>query len=183
MINKRLSKFIHPIITDNPRVTAVCYSSKNGNDLIFSSIYMPFDDGSNQHYSDFEEVVGVMQGLMDRYLGCKLIFGGDFNVTRPSNAVIYHTIDKFCVANRLEWLDPAPDGVNYTYHNDAVLTHSLIDHFICSPELVQSQQYVYIMDDGDNLSDHYAIHYPFKLPCGHADSHHSHSPELARKLL
>ena len=43
---------------------------------------------------------------MDRYLGCKFIFGGDFNVTRPSNAVIYHTIDKFCVANRLEWLDP-----------------------------------------------------------------------------
>ena len=143
---------------------------------------MPFDDGS-QHYSDFEEVVGVMQGLMDRYLGCKFILGGDFNVTRPSNAVIYHTIDKFCVASRLEWLDSAPVGVNYTYHNDALLTHSLIDHFICSPELVQSQQYVYIMDDGDNLSDHYAIHYPFKLPCGHADSHHSHSPELARKLL
>ena len=120
---------------------------------------------------------------MDRYLGCKFILGGDFNVTRPSNAVIYHTIDKFCVASRLEWLDSAPVGVNYTYHNDALLTHSLIDHFICSPELVQSQQYVHVMDDGNNLSDHYAIHYEFKLPCGHADSHHSHSPELARKLL
>ena len=35
-------------------------------------VYMPFDDGSNQHYSDFEEVVGVMQGLVDRYLGWNL---------------------------------------------------------------------------------------------------------------
>jgi len=51
LINKRLSKFIHPIVTDNPRVTTVCYSPKVGNDLIISSIYMPFDDGTNQHYS------------------------------------------------------------------------------------------------------------------------------------
>ena len=37
LINKRLIKCIHPIITDNPHVTAVRYSFKNGNDLIFSS--------------------------------------------------------------------------------------------------------------------------------------------------
>jgi len=40
-----------------------------------------------------------------------------------------------------------------------------------------------ITDNGDNLSDHFAIHYRFQLPCGHTHSHHSHSPESARKLL
>jgi len=122
---------------------------------------------------------------MDRCLGCKCVFGGDFNVSRSSNATTYHTLDKFCVANRLVWLDLAPDGVNHTFHNDRLdrVSHSLIDHSICSPEFVQSQQYVYIMDDGDNHSDHFAIHYRFQLPCGHTYSHHSHSPESARKLL
>jgi len=39
---------------------------------------MPHDDGSTEHCCVFEEVVGVMQGLLDRHLGCKFIFGGDF---------------------------------------------------------------------------------------------------------
>ena len=42
---------------------------------------MPFDDGSTEHCCVFEEVVDVMQGLLDRHLGCKFIFGGDFNVS------------------------------------------------------------------------------------------------------
>ena len=48
-------------------------------------------------------------------------------------------------------------GVNYTFHNDAMNRYSMIDYFICSPELVLPKHHVIILNDGDNLSDHLAI--------------------------
>ena len=68
LAHKSLSKFTHHLITDNPRVTAVRYHPKEGNDLIISSVYMPFDDSIVEHCCVFEEVVGVMQGLLNRHL-------------------------------------------------------------------------------------------------------------------
>ena len=161
LVHKSLSKFTHHLITDNPRVTAVRYHPKEGNDLVISSVYMPFDDGSTEHCCVFEEVVGVMQGLLDRHLGCKFIFGGDFNVSKSSDVAVCHTLDRFCFANGLAWLDPLPDGPNYTYHNDTLMNYSAIDHFISSPELLSPQQFVHVLDDGDNLSDHLAIQCSF----------------------
>ena len=35
--------------------------------------------------------------------------------------------------------------------------YSMIDYFICSPELVLPKHHVIILNDGDNLSDHLAI--------------------------
>ena len=62
----------------------------------------------------------MMQGLLDRHLGCKFIFGGDFNVSKSSDAAVCHMLDRFCFANGLAWLDSSPDGPNYTYHNDTL---------------------------------------------------------------
>jgi len=59
LVHKNLSKFTDQLITDNPPVTAVRYHPKEGNDLVISSVYMPFDDGSAEHCCVFEEVVGV----------------------------------------------------------------------------------------------------------------------------
>jgi len=57
----------------------------------------------------------VMQGLLDRHIGCKFIFGGDFNVSNSSDVAVCHMLERFCFANGLAWLDPLPDGSNYTY--------------------------------------------------------------------
>ena len=38
--NKSLSKFTHHLITSQPRVTAVRYHPKEGNDLVISSVYV-----------------------------------------------------------------------------------------------------------------------------------------------
>ena len=45
-------------------------------------------------------------------------------------------LGRFCFANGLAWLDPLPDGPNYTYQNDTLMNYSAIDHFISSPELL-----------------------------------------------
>ena len=41
--------------------------------------------------------------------------------------------------------------------NDKLQSFSLIDHMLCSPELIREQNCVRILLDGDNLSDHLAI--------------------------
>ena len=47
--------------------------------------------------------------------------------------------------------------MSYTYHNDKLQCFSLIDHILCSPKLVRTQDCVEILLHGDNLSDHLAI--------------------------
>ena len=42
-------------------------------------------------------------------------------------------LGRFCFANGLAWLDPLPDGPNYTYHNDTLMNYSATDHFIGRP--------------------------------------------------
>ena len=114
-------------------------------------------DSSVEHCCVFEEVVGVMQGLLDRHLGCKFIFGGDFNVSKSSDVAVCHMLDRFCFASGLARLDSSSDGPNYTYHNNTLRNYLAIDHFISSPELLSPKQFVHVVDDGDNLSDHLAI--------------------------
>ena len=41
---------------------------------------MPFDNGDRLLW--FEAVLGYMQGIVDKCLGCKFIFGGDFNLPK-----------------------------------------------------------------------------------------------------
>ena len=81
LAHNSLVKFTHHLITDNPRVAVVRYDPKEGNDLVISSVCMPFDDSSTEHCGVIEDVIRVMQGLLDRHLGCKFIFGGEFNVS------------------------------------------------------------------------------------------------------
>jgi len=50
------------------------------------------------------------------------------------------------------------------------MNYSAIDHFISSPELLSPQQFVHVLDDGDNLSDHLAIHCWFQSSYNTASS-------------
>jgi len=43
---------------------------------------MPYDDGSNDHITEYEAVVGEMQGILDKCLGSKFVFGGDLNIEK-----------------------------------------------------------------------------------------------------
>ena len=95
----------------------------------------------------------------------KFVFGGDFNVSKKvlSNDHLCDSLTGFCVANNLIWLDHILDGVDYTFHNDTASRYSLIDHFMCSSELINGRAVVHILNDGDNVSDHLAITCQFSV--------------------
>ena len=66
----------------------------------------------------------------------------------------------FCdtVTNSLQWLDHHSDCTDYTFYADSLGVYSLIDHFICSRDIVECNDCVInIHNDDDNLSDHLAI--------------------------
>jgi len=62
------------------------------------------------------------------------------------------------------WLDHSTGNVDYTFHCNSLGNYSLIDHFLCSPELVAGAQSVTINNDGDNLSDHLCILCSLNVP-------------------
>ena len=45
-----------------------------GYSLVLGSIYMPCDDGSQEHVDDYEAAVGVLQCVLDRHLGSFFLF-------------------------------------------------------------------------------------------------------------
>jgi exonuclease III len=157
LLHKRFSKCSHQIFVNNPRITAICYEVINGGSVIVASVYMPYNAGTAEYVAEYESVMGDLQGIMDRNLGCKFIFGGDWNISKNVVGDSFLAVNRFCGANHLVWLDHDTSSVSYTYHNDKVGCHTLIDHFVCSPDLVDVTQNVHICIDGDNMSDHLAI--------------------------
>jgi len=107
-------------------------------------------------------VIGVMQGLVDKYYSCSFIFGRDLNTSKLSTTSTRDLLSNFCNKNSLLWLDPTLNGIDYTYHNDNLGNFSLIDCFVCSPKLVGSSIHNQILNHGDNISDHLAIMCNFK---------------------
>jgi len=65
---------------------------------------MPWNDNSDDHIITFVLVLGCLQSVIDRHVGCQFVFGG-----------------KFCTSKN-------------TYHSDVNDRYSLIDHFICTPQ-------------------------------------------------
>ena len=88
LVPKKLAKQTCHLVTGRSRVTAIRYSLVNGPDIIFCSIYMPWNDNSIDHSIEFDAVIGAMQRVMDKCLGCKFVFGGDFNVSKKFCLVI-----------------------------------------------------------------------------------------------
>ena len=60
--------------------------------------------------------------------------------------------------------------IDYTYHNDANGHFNLIDYFVASPAIVDKCDDVYILDDADNPSDHFAVLCKVVVPYSTTDS-------------
>ena len=158
LVHKKLSGCCYRVITDNPRVTCVCIKRKGSPDLVLCSVYMPWNDKTLEQAINYEATIGCLQSIVDRHIGCVFLFGGDFNVSKPSKTVCSKLVDHFTQSNNLCWLNPCDTNlIDYTYHNDLNGHFSLLDHFLVSTVLVEKSDCVKILDDADNPSDHFAV--------------------------
>jgi len=129
---------------------------------------------------EYETAVGCLQGIIDRHIGCQFIFGGDFNVVKTAGDTSSTLLHQFCMSNNISWLELFSDVCEYTYHNDLNSHFSLIDHFLSSPPLVDNSRCVFVMEDGDNPSDHLAIACTFNFSL--SSSVKNDSKPMGRKL-
>jgi len=60
---------------------------------------MPYNDRSADQVVEYESTIGSLQTLIDSNRGCLFVFGGDFNVTRDSNATASQILWHFCNYN------------------------------------------------------------------------------------
>jgi len=100
---------------------------------------MPYDVKNIECEIDFESTLslGHLQGVIASNVGCKFIFGGDFNVSKDAHTLHTVLLSSFCLFNHIMWLDSAADtNVNYSYHVEKSNHFSLIDHILCSSQLL-----------------------------------------------
>jgi len=57
LIHKRLAGACRRVVTDNPRITAICLSLEGNVDVIISSVYMPWCDRSVDHVVEYQASV------------------------------------------------------------------------------------------------------------------------------
>jgi len=112
LIRKSFSLNSCKVVSNSLCLSAVCCQFKGGYNVVFGSVYMPYDDGSKDRAVEYEAI-----GILDRYIGCKFVFGGDLNVTKYSPS-----IEHGMVTNNLSWCNiDCNSGVNYTFNNDAIV--------------------------------------------------------------
>jgi len=130
IIHKSFVSDWYRIVTNNPSLCAVCCKLRNSESVVFGSVYMPYDDGSRDRAIEYEAVIGGMQGVLDRCLGSKFVFGGDFNIAKCSSNIECRTLRNFCFGNKLLCCDVDMScDVNYTFHNDTTNHRSMIAHY------------------------------------------------------
>ena len=77
LVRNQMSKFVVPVSRGSPRVTALRLFNVGSQDIVVCSIYMPSNNNNDDHMIEFVPVLGCMQSIIDRHVGCLFVFGGD----------------------------------------------------------------------------------------------------------
>ena len=112
--------------------------------------------GSLQRDLLYDELLSEVQALIDVYVDCDCLIGGDFNVDLDNRSNISAAVLKFIDHNHLHRCEQLfPTSERNTYINDASNTGSAIDYMLTST-IVKTIAFN-ILDLDINLSDHLPI--------------------------
>ena len=148
---------IEPVPVDSRRLFACIVNIPNVVKFMLFNVYMPCDAFHIHDDAVYRDVLISIESLMNvHYDVDHVIVAGDLNtdVTRI-RSVHVSLLKEFC--NRLSLrlcLSSAHSSVDFTYHNEASGSRSILDHFIVSENFFSSIAAYSCAHDGDNLSDH-----------------------------
>ena len=148
---------IFQLNTLNDRVCAITLVSNTTNMLVLS-VYMPNDDGSNESFNEFSDVLIEVLRLMTECPDYKVIIGGDFNVdlttdTRSRNKDL---LCDFIYNNSLISCNNENDSFSYTYES-SLGKKTVLDYFLVSENGIGDIKDFSVLYDGCNLSDHFPV--------------------------
>ena len=166
--NRQFKCNVTPIVHDSKRCMAAIITVDTCRFLFFN-VYMPCDGNNNQYDPVFNDVLHDINLLINQYSDIDhIIIGGDLN-TDVSRLGSSHTttLHEFCNRESLFMcVNHAVANIDYTYES-SLGARSTVDHFIVSDNLIDSVVAYDVLYDGDNLSDHKAIHLSLAIPVSH----------------
>lgn len=139
------------LLDSNERLIAVVY-----NDILIINVYFPCSSRLNYKDETLDLLVQIEE-LLDRFVGDKVIIGGDLNCTLEIESWSSNLIRGFSDDHNFISCNNLPidvTGTEYTYSNEVLGHYSYLDYFVVSSNLSSSILSLKIGCDELNLSDH-----------------------------
>ena len=130
-------------------------------DILFLCVYMPFYNSNNrsQCMTETLDALTMLENIINHHPNHHVIIGGDINSELKDNSPFDPMWTNFMSDHQLICCDASFPPSSVTYHHISLGHKKWNDHFIVSQSLVDESRLANfaILQDGDNLSDHYPI--------------------------
>jgi len=150
------------------RLNCVKISNKKNTVFYALGVYMPYNDNSYESFCDYINILDIITAHLENASAPTVIMG-DFNVSlpqmkhlsatwykaRPMNKRSLLLYDFICNNNMVVGNFAKKQQINYTYAKGA--NKSYIDHVLIPSYMLDKLSHCAILQDSDNLSDHFAI--------------------------
>ena len=145
LYRRNLAKYISPVSTQDPRISAVVFNTNIG-PMLLCCVYMPVDYGDFDCVESYTATCSVIDSLISEVDAVHVVIAGDFNCQPGSR--FFDTLTHLATDNNLTFtdIDHLSTGEVFTYCNDAGSRVSWIDHVLCSAsenDLVSNVEVLY----------------------------------------
>ena len=121
---------------------------------------MPFFNSSRRTECITETIdtISMLETIIEQHPGHQVIIGGDFNSELKGNSPFDQYWDDFMSKNQFACCDSALPCDSFTYHHKGLDQKKWNDHFVVSSSLLNGKLRNFaILNNGDNISDHFPI--------------------------
>ena len=125
--------------------------------VLLLNVYMPYYNSSRRAECMAEtlDAISMLETIIEQHQDHSIIIGGDINSELKGESPFDCYWTEFMSTHQLTCCDRFYPSNSITYHHKNLGHKKWNDHFIVSKELVLSD--FLILDEGDNLSDHFPI--------------------------
>ena len=141
------------------RMVGVEIKSRDSHVLLLN-IYMPFYNASRRAECVAETIdaITMLDTVIEEHPNHLVIIGGDFNSELRGDSPFDRHWKEFSDKNQLAFCSSRFPKDSITYHHKTLDQKKWIDHFLVSSSLLEDKLSNFaVLDDGDNMSDHFPI--------------------------
>ena len=136
--------------------------------VLMLCVYMPFFNSSRRTESIVETIdtIAMLDTMIEQHPDHHVIIGGDFNSELKGDSPFDPYWEDFRAKNQLAYCSSHFPSDSITYHHKSLDQRKWIDHFMVSQCLLQDKLSNFsVLDEGDNMSDHYPIMMTLSIEC------------------
>ena len=134
---------------------------------LFISIYMPFFDAAKRDECLLETIdaISMLDEMLNSHPHHDVVIGGDLNTELKGISPFDPLWNEFILKNELICCDNFISTPNtYTYSHDTLGQQKWNDHFLISKRLSTATKNHFVLDEGENPSDHLPLLFSLPIP-------------------